>query len=550
MSDDRFDAVLRRGLRVAPPVRRRRRVVAPEPLRAAVVALLFVVVAAGAVAVGGRLAQLRAVVASPPATPAVAPATAPQRSAQVDARYGIVVATRDSLLVRRETDGHLVHELPLYTRAVAPYALSPEGRYVAYWARIGDSAQDYDLRVYDAAADRERVVLRERSALYLPSSVAWASDETGLAYGVAALVPRRDELARPPELRTVDLASGQVRTLYRGEQEGTTLVPLVWDREQQLVGVVRLGPRQTPERYLRVAESGRETKVDPQPMDEGTHVLTDAIGDPARGMVAGIDHYTCAGGGACTQLRVWPVERQFATGGGTVSQPGTRIAALRFIAGSRWVLVLTAVPGEGSERLEVLDPVGRRLPAVLRTYAGAQADRQIFVRPDGAAAYMFERTTGWSGELVELDGGAAHPVPAWDMGGRPVAVVTLDAAEAARVRALPVPAHLFTRDEMAAAIPTYADVHVDRTELALVTGTPPAGVEVRPIGDVVPPAWIIVRTGEFTWQGTFGPTDKGPNQPCQIWTFDARTGSASAYALGDLSLCEGYLRSAPFAPSR
>lgn len=519
---------------------------------ALVVAVLLVAVAAGAVAVGGRLAQLRAVVAlpAPPAAPTAAPTAAPQRSAQIDARYGIVVATRDSLLVRRETDGHLVRELPLYMRAVAPYAVSPEGRYVAYWARVGDSAQDYDLRVYDGATDTERVVLRERSALYLPSSIAWASDETALAYGVAALVPQRDDLARPPELRTVDLASGEVRTLYRGEQEGTILVPLAWDREQQVAGVVRLSSRQTPERYLRVAESGRETKADPQPMDEGTHVVIDAVGDPARGMVAGIDQYTCAGGGACTQLRVWPVERQFATGGGTVSQPGPRFAALRVIPGSRRVLVLNAIPGEGSERLEVLDPVGQRLPAVLRTYAGAVGDRQIFVRPDGAAAYVFERTNAWSGELVELDGGAAHPIPAWDMGGRPVAVVTLDAAEAARVRALPVPAHLFTRDEMAAAIPTYADVRVDRTELALVTTPAPPGVEVRPIGDVVPPAWIVVRTGEFTWQGTFGPTDKGPNPACQVWTFDARTGSATSYALGDLSLCEGYLRSAPFAPSR
>jgi hypothetical protein len=492
----------------------------------------------------------QAAINSESTSPNAALAVGAVRSADIDARYGVLIATRDSLLVRRETDGQLLHTMPLYTRAFVGYAVSGDGRYVAYWARTSQSVQDHDLRVYDAATGGERVVLHEVSALYLPSSIAWASDQSGVAYGVVALAPRRDLATRPSEVRITDLASGQTRTLYRAEEEGSLLLPIAWDREQRLIGTVRLGTTQMPERYLRISESGIDTRIDAAPITHGSHsILGPVVGDSARGYVAAIDAYKCSGGDQpCTQLRVSPIEREFG-GTGPTEEPGSIARLVRFIPSSRHVLELVDRPSSAGTRLELVDPSGRQLTVTLREWPDPRREREVFVRPDGASAYVFELDgAGWTGELIPLSGGAPRSVPRWDARGRPVNVVTLDASEAQRVRALPAPSHLLTLDEVAALPLEGGDVRVDSAQAALVSGALPPNLQSG-AGVIKPgPAWVVVRTGEFNWRGTIGVFQPQADQPCQVWIFDARTGSPNGYALGPLSTCTATLASASFVP--
>lgn len=190
----------------------------------------------------------------------------------------------------------------------------------------------------------------------------------------------------------------------------------------------------------------------------------------------------------------------------------------------------------------MIDPVARAQTHVLRAYEGAEREREMFVRPDGGAAYVFELGHGgWTGELVPLDGSVPERLPRADLGGRPVASVILDPREAARVSALPSPPHLLTRDEIRAAVPRYADVRVESESYLLTTRGKLKDVfgghssEDRSI-----PVWVVARIGEFTWQGTTGPVPRDTHPPCQVWTIDARTGSTMSYGLGGLPMCAAF----------
>ncbi|MGH2499787.1 MAG: hypothetical protein ACRDF0_06845 [Candidatus Limnocylindria bacterium] len=528
MSEDGLEARLRRGLREAPPGRRVRRSALPILRSIAAVALLIAAVAIGTAA-GLRLAEERGSVATPP--PAIsAPPVA------LDARYGLVVETNDALLVRRETDGYVLRRLPIYTEAAVSYAISPTGRYVAYWGP-GESRQHYSLNVYDAAADAEpRQVLTAADALYLPATLAWASDETALAYGMVALQPRRDLAARPPLLRIVDLVTNRLSGRTR-----RTRLP-----------AARVGSRTAADRRHGDGLGRRGLAVCPRA--RGRDVLEGrARGRPAvshdqraggRGMAAAIDRYICADGRDCASVRVWPIEREFQTAHGSAAEPGHLVHAVRFIPGSRHVLILSESDPDGrGMRLEVADPAGRGQPRVISTYG--RDGGETFVRPDGRAVYLFDLGTGgWRGLLVALDGSVSHGIEIPQLNSRPVGAVVLDEAEAARIARLHRPPHLLARDEVAALVPEFATVRVDRTSYILTTwGEAQQTRGFVSANDPDTAVWVVARIGEFDWSGTLG-TVSGPraNQPCQVHFFDARTGVTLSYSLGGRNLC------APFMP--
>ena len=471
-----------------------------------VLALVILLTACDSPAASTASAQPTANAADAPAH--ASPASAPGAALGPSSKYGVIALSRDGFVVRRETDpGPIRRIAPVSYRYLDSIAVSPDGRYVAYWVPDTSTNGD-DLAVYDAVTNADpRTVLTLTNLI--GGAIAWADDDSGLAY--AAIRSTRGPLPAM-FLSVVDLGgpnAGTPRLLPGAYADfGHVLKPLAWIRGSSFVAAVEATQEGRALSYVLASEN---TDAKRFALGSGDQIVrvTDVVADPQTRLLSYLVSFTCQDGTpGCTLVRFWALEDpQIAVGW---QEP--TFSALRSRPFTREVLIDTKT---GVNRV-----VGRWTTSAFGSASTPPIPSDtsaFFVRPDGSALFAAGFDGRWRGKFLDLDRGTTADVDlTTDGGGAPTFSVVLDAAEASRIAALPREAPILSEGEARALVIKRAGGRIDHISSTLDRGTFPAAG--------TPPVWTVKTTGEFEIpiRGLVAPVSR--TAKCVIWSLDARTG--------------------------
>jgi len=214
--------------------------------RRVVYAALIVIVLIGALVAGLALREGERVAAPSPipsaspsattggtATAAAATAAGSPSPAQsvLDDRFGFVVGNQGGS-VRSETSSSVISSFTAQGRSFTMLSrvVSPDGRFVAYWARVNDGPV---LHVRSVLGGEPRVMLTGRPEMS-GNAFTWSSDSTGLVvaldnncFGVCGATGGN----LVAELWTVEIAGAAAEKIATG----SIWLPVAWDRAAKLV---------------------------------------------------------------------------------------------------------------------------------------------------------------------------------------------------------------------------------------------------------------------------------------------------------------------------
>lgn len=173
------------------------------------------------------------------ATAAASPSPTPAATAGVlDERFGFYVLKqrpngRDDGVLRSETgESELGSFVPLDRSFVSlSRAVSPDGRFVAYWGPVRDGAV---LRVRAVKDGSTRALFTAASEMS-GGNFAWSSDGFGLVFALDNNMFGPGGGSALAEIWTLDLASGASRKIA-SRTDAAVWLPVAWDRTGNIVG--------------------------------------------------------------------------------------------------------------------------------------------------------------------------------------------------------------------------------------------------------------------------------------------------------------------------
>jgi len=255
-------------------------------------AALLVVVSAGLV-LRGR-AETSAGSTGQPSLVATAPAAS--------GTFGFLVSRNaDEIGARSEQS-----DAPLRTFHTRTYAVSPDGRSVAYWQTGADDALPHVLHVLDLPSGSDKTVLTldsERAGA--AGWMVWASNGSSLAFAVHSadsafegrLAPR---VPAASSVRILDLGSGTTREAMHATNQW--LAPMAWNPAKNQVVAIGRGSDDQLLGYLVRDLNEPSARALPLPVGiSAASVVADWSGD----RVLGIARSACPIG-TCGAVWVWP----------------------------------------------------------------------------------------------------------------------------------------------------------------------------------------------------------------------------------------------------
>lgn len=329
-------------------------------------AALAIVLLTGVVA-GWSLSHRRDEVGGTIQRPVPAPAPTPSDA------FGLLVAsTGNEIEARSEVSGTVLRTFEART-----YAISPDGRKVAYWRTGPDDALPHDLHVLDLVTRVDRVVVslateRAGSAGWM----VWSADSSTLAFAAHSadsafegrLAPH---LPSSSVVRILELGTGKSRAVIR--TNAGWLMPVAWNATAgQLVAVVR-GTSDHVSQYLvrDLAESEPRTYALPLAV-----AATSLRSDDGGRRIVGVARSSCPIG-TCGTAWVWPAADPAAAIRVTASDVSAASAVFRPHSDEVYAIVRDDA---GASVIQRWSPSARpaqvaRLPALGR----------LLFRPDGSA---------------------------------------------------------------------------------------------------------------------------------------------------------------------
>ncbi len=352
---------------------------------------------------------------------------APSRTLGPDSAYGWIVATDSAVTswkVRRESD-----PAALATFSGDWPAVSPDGRFVAFWAAPGVRTELHVVAVAGGA---------ERTLITLPTdergeTIAWSTEGSGaLAFAVDANAILHGGVDPPPAysaVRTIDLQTGESREVVRRDE--TRLRPFAWVRARKLILIGELGGLGRTTAYIRANEDGTMTRdpFDLSASADCTHVSGFRV-DSAATTVMALQPQICFDGSGKpiggSLLRIWRIDQgpaqaeTFDLGPVFLTDAAFRPGTLDFVTAVQSATTMTALVWQGR--------ASRELTRITLPDAGLQPMPLLF-RPNAAVmliSWLEGSGSGrpvWRGRLLDV---AGDTVADLDLGGeRPIASVYL-----------------------------------------------------------------------------------------------------------------------------
>jgi hypothetical protein len=467
-----------------------------------VLALILVTVSCSAPAAGSP--SPTAAITSTGAPP-LGPSTAVLPLA-ASAKFGILGLTRDGFAVRPETDPNPIRVIPqIEHRLPGGFAVSNDGRYVAYWRPIGGGGDD--LMLYDAASNRDPTDIA-----HLPDAtggpIAWADDDSGLAFASMPLAA-----GSRTNLSVLGVSDRTAHVIASGSDVTSRLRPLTWIRDTQSVSAIEVTPQGVVTAYVLAKESGQTVRF---AVGNGDQVIREngvAVDAQSR-TFAYLVSFTCQDGQpGCSLIRYWSLaDPQQATWEAQIG-PDQAYAGVWTRPFSR--VTIAKVSGRDSMMHLFCRSKSCGGPSALPA-----TFERVLVRPDGSALIGASFDGGWRGRLISLQTGSDLVLDLTTAsGGAPTASVTLDVATASTIHATPRVTPLLTDAEILAIVKGQAASglgdRIDRIAATLDRGSFPfAGTAA---------VWTVAAAGQFT----INTRGLGASLvvPCMIWRFNAQLGT-------------------------
>jgi hypothetical protein len=298
--------------------------------------------------------------------------------------------------MRTEVDERGLQQPSLFQLApTSAYAVSPDGKRVAL-IRTSQTSQQIvtftTVRPNDVTAVADLSGSGERAR-----NVVWAGDGTdSILFAVVKDAPGSvDSAWEYSAVRSVNVASRDVREIGRISGQNTALLPLAWLPGRQIVGALELRTSRPIVNYVTIRSGVVErTAISPNPNSDSFSASRDGL----RVVVS-----------LSTGLRWWPVDQPSAAKD-LPGQPGEKLGRAEFRPGTDDLGV--EVPEGG--RLEIWTLTGQR------RVVASRVGNFIHWRADGTAAIASPGPD--TVLLVDPTTGATTPLPG---GGFPVADVVL-----------------------------------------------------------------------------------------------------------------------------
>jgi len=374
---------------------------------AAAAALVILVVIIAVIALRSSPEQPASITSASPSptsstTQAPAASTAPARTAtpaapavKPDAQHGLIVATGN---MRTEDDPRGLQEPSLFmTTPTSGYSVSPDGKRIALirTSQTGEQIVTFSTArpnavttVLDLAGSGERA-----------TGLVWAGDAPDSILFNAVKETRApgggDLIWEYSALRSVDLATRDVREIVRIAGQNTRLWPLAWLPARQIAAAAELPQRGPVASYVTVRNGGIErTAISPNP-----NVASFTASRDGLRVVLSLP----------TSVRWWPVDQPNAAKE-LAAQPGETLGHAEFRPATDEIGVGVADGG----RFEIWTLTGQRRVVASRV-AGF-----LRWRVDGTAAIA--SSDPYAVVLIDPVSGATTPLPG---GGFPVADVVM-----------------------------------------------------------------------------------------------------------------------------
>lgn len=352
---------------------------------------------------------------------------APIRTLGPESAYGWIVAGTSALTtwkVRHETDAAAV-----VTFSGDWPAVSPDGRFIAFWSPAGVRTQ---LRVVPAAGGPERTLLT------LPSTergetIAWSAEgSNALAFAVDATAILHGGVDPPPAystVRTIELPTETSREVIRRDE--TRLRPFGWVRARKLILVSEDSGLGRTAAYIRAGEDGTMIRdaFDQSATADCTHVSGFRM-DTEATTVMTLQPQICSDGtgklSGGSILRFWRIDQgpaqaqTFDLGPVSLVDAAFRPGTLDFVTATQSGTTVTVSAWQGRASHE--------LTKVTLPDAGVQPRPLLFGPYSAVMLISWLEGSGsgpftWRGRLVDVSSGQVADV---DLGGElPIASVYL-----------------------------------------------------------------------------------------------------------------------------
>lgn len=360
----------------------------------ALAALVLVAVSAGLV-VRDR-ADTNAASTGQPSVVATAPAAS--------ATFGFLVSRNaDEIGARSEQSGAVLRTFNART-----YAVSPDGRSVAYWQTGADDALPHVLHVLDLPSGSDKTVLTlEGERAGAAGWMVWASDGSSLAIAAHSadsafegrLAPR---VPSASYVRILDLASGKTREAMRASNQW--LVPIAWNPAKNQVVAIGRGPDEQIVDYLVRDLAEPNARVLPLSVAvAASSVLADGSGEH----VLGVARSACAIG-TCGAVWVWPAAQPSAATRASSSDVNALSAVFRPRSNEVYAIVRDASNASAIQRWSEAGGVPAqilRMPALGRLLFRVDGSALIATQTDlnRSVAYLIDPVSAHLTQITVSD---------------------------------------------------------------------------------------------------------------------------------------------------
>jgi hypothetical protein len=259
--------------------------------------------------------------------------------------------------------------------------VSPSGRRAAYTGQTQDG--QWGLYLLDGArpAEQRRLLALPNE---IPGEVAWAADETAIAFNVQDHGATQGVAPKYSAIRTLDLASGMVNELAR--VTGGNLYHIVaWNKASGTLAATIAPNGEPATTYVVIGPAGTKTT----PLDGAWGMY----GSPDARTAIGV---RCDGAPTYCSLWTWPLD-DFGSRADQHLESGLWLGVVGWRPGSNEIGLVVGSGPKGQEQIEVWSPTaGRHI--VYRFVDGKTPPSRPFFRADGSAIFV----PGY-GEAVVVD---------------------------------------------------------------------------------------------------------------------------------------------------